>query len=75
LLNQSRLLPVAAYLQGEYGLNDIFIGVPCRLGGSGIEKVVELNLCDAERDALHICAREVRKNLDRAQEIFAAVTR
>ncbi|MEI2581914.1 malate dehydrogenase [Scytonema sp. PRP1] len=75
LLNQSRLLPVAAYLQGEYGLNDIFIGVPCRLGRSGIEKVVELNLCDAERDALHICAREVRKNLDRAQEIFAAVTR
>jgi malate dehydrogenase len=75
LLNQSRLLPVAAYLQGEYGLNDIFIGVPCRLGGSGIEKVVELNLSDAERDALHICAREVRKNLDRAQEIFAAVTR
>ncbi|BAZ26243.1 malate dehydrogenase, NAD-dependent [Kalymmatonema gypsitolerans NIES-4073] len=75
LLNQSRLLPVAAYLEGEYGLNDIFIGVPCRLGRSGIEKVVELNLSDAERNALHICAREVRKNLDRAQEIFAAVTR
>lgn len=75
LLNQSRLLPVAAYLQGEYGLNDIFIGVPCRLGRSGIEKVVELHLCDAERDALHICAQEVRKNLDRAQEIFTAVTR
>ncbi|WP_414583521.1 malate dehydrogenase [Scytonema sp. PCC 10023] len=75
LLNQSRLLPVAAYLQGEYGLNDIFIGVPCRLGRSGIEKVVELNLSDAERNALHICAQEVRKNLDRAQEIFAAVTR
>lgn len=75
LLNQSRLLPVAAYLQGEYGLNDIFIGVPCRLGRSGIEKVVELKLSDAERDALHTCAQEVRKNLTQAQEIFAGVTR
>ncbi|NJM70083.1 MAG: malate dehydrogenase [Scytonema sp. RU_4_4] len=75
LLNQSRLLPIAAYLQGEYGLNDIFIGVPCRLGYSGIEEVVELKLTDAERDALHTSAQEVRKNIDRAQEVFAAVSR
>ncbi|MBP5975719.1 malate dehydrogenase [Brasilonema sp. CT11] len=75
LLNQSRLLPVAAYLQGEYGLNDIFTGVPCRLGSSGIEEVMQLKLTDAETDALHTCAHEVRKNITRAQEIFAAVSR
>lgn len=75
LLNQSRLLPVAAYLQGEYGLNDIFTGVPCRLGCSGIEEIMELKLTDAEIDALHTCAHEVRKNITRAQEIFAAVSR
>ncbi|ARV62746.1 malate dehydrogenase [Nostocales cyanobacterium HT-58-2] len=73
LLNQSRLLPVTAYLQGEYGLNDIFIGVPCRLGCGGIEKVVELHLSDAERDALHTSAQAVRNNITRAQEIFAGI--
>ncbi|NMG10559.1 malate dehydrogenase [Brasilonema sp. UFV-L1] len=75
LRNQSRLLPIAAYLQGEYGLNDIFIGVPCRLGYSGIEEVVELKLTDAERNALHTSAQEVRKNIARSQEVFAAVSR
>lgn len=73
LLNQSRLLPVAAYLQGEYGLNDIFIGVPCRLSCGGIESVLELNITDEERAALHTSAKSVRQNIDRAQEILAAV--
>jgi malate dehydrogenase len=73
LLNQSRLLPVAAYLQGEYGLNDIFIGVPCRLSCGGIERVLELNITDEEKAALHTSAESVRKNINRAQEILAAV--
>ncbi len=70
LLNQSRLLPVAAYLQGEYGLQDIFIGVPCRLGCHGIESVLELSLTDAELAALHSSAQAVRKNIDRAMEML-----
>ena len=70
LLNQSRLLPVAAYLQGEYGLQDIFIGVPCRLGCHGIESVLELSLTDAERTALHTSAQAVRKNIARAMEML-----
>ena len=69
LLNQSRLLPVAAYLQGEYGLEDIFIGVPCRLGCQGIEQVLELKLTDAELAALHESAASVRKNIAQAIEI------
>lgn len=64
--NQSRQLPASAYLQGEYGLNDIFIGVPIQLGGRGVEKVLEINLTDAEREALHTSAESVRVNIQQA---------
>ncbi|MDZ7991238.1 MAG: malate dehydrogenase [Nostoc sp. EfeVER01] len=70
LLNQSRLLPVATYLQGEYGLEDVVIGVPCRLGCGGIESVLELTLTDEEREGLHTSARSVRQNIERSQEII-----
>lgn len=73
LLNQSRLLPVAAYLQGEYGLNDVFIGVPCRLGWDGIENVLELRLTEAEMAALHASAEAVRRNIEQATEMLATV--
>lgn len=73
LQNQSRQVTAAAYLQGEYGLNDIFIGVPARLGCRGVEKVLELNLTDAEREALHTSAESVRKNIHRASEMLASV--
>jgi malate dehydrogenase len=71
LLNQSRLLPIAAYLQGEYGLEDVVIGVPCRLGCGGIESILKLNLSDSESKALHTSAQSVRKNIERSQEILA----
>ncbi|MBD2447912.1 malate dehydrogenase [Nostoc sp. FACHB-152] len=71
LLNQSRLLPIATYLQGEYGLEDVVIGVPCRLGCGGIESILELNLSDSESKALHTSAQSVRKNIERSQEILA----
>ncbi len=70
LHNQSRLLPVSSYLDGEYGLKDIFIGVPTRLGCRGVEKVVEINLTDTELTALHTSAESVRKNIKRAQEML-----
>jgi malate dehydrogenase len=72
ILNESRLLPVAAYLQGEYGLEDIFIGVPCRLGCGGIESILELSLSDEETNALHTSAQAVRKSIEKAQEILLA---
>ncbi len=71
LHKQSRLLPVAAYLQGEYGLQDIFIGVPCRLGWNGIESILELNLTDSELTALHASAKAVRQSINRATEMLA----
>lgn len=70
LLKQSRLLPVAAYLQGEYGLQDIFIGVPCSLSCGGITKVWELKLTDSELAALHASASAVRQNVNRAKEML-----
>jgi malate dehydrogenase len=70
LLNESRLLPVSVCVQGEYGLKDVAIGVPCRLGCGGIQSVLELTLTDAESEALHSSAQAVRKNIDRAQEIL-----
>ena len=66
LQNQSRLIPAAAYLQGEYGLQDVFIGVPCRLGRGGIESILELRLSEAERDALHTSAKSVRESIEQA---------
>jgi len=66
LLNQARLLPSAAYLQGEYGLSDIFIGVPTRLCCRGVESVLELHLTDSELAALHGSAKAVRQNVDLA---------
>jgi len=64
--NQLRQLPASAYLQGEYGLNDIFIGVPILLGCHGVEKIVEINLTDAERGALQASAESVRENVQQA---------
>lgn len=63
LRNQSRLLPAAAYLQGQYGLKDIFLGVPCILGCGGVENVLEVNLTEAEKKALHVSAESVRENI------------
>lgn len=69
LRNQSRIVPAAAYLQGEYGLNDLFVGVPCQLGCRGIEKVVELDLKKEESDAFYASAELVRQHLEQAKEI------
>jgi malate dehydrogenase len=64
LRNQSRLLPAAAYLDGEYDLHDIFLGVPCRLGCRGVESILEVQLTDEEQKALHLSAESVRKNIN-----------
>ena len=61
LQDQKRILPCAAYLQGEYGLNDLFVGVPVKLGAKGIEEVMELDLADSERSALEKSADSVRE--------------
>jgi malate dehydrogenase len=60
VLDRKRILPCSAWLQGEFGLRDVFCGVPCKLGRKGLEKVVEIELTDQERADLHKSAEAVR---------------
>jgi malate dehydrogenase len=60
MLDEGRVLPCAAYLEGEYGIDGLFMGVPVKLGASGIEAIVEVDLDDDERDALGRSADAVR---------------
>ena len=59
-LDKKRILPCSAWLQGEFGLRDVFCGVPCKLGRNGLEKILEITLSDAERAELHKSAEAVR---------------
>jgi malate dehydrogenase len=61
MLDEKRVLPCTAYLQGEYGIDDLYMGVPVRIGAGGMEAIVELDLDDAERDALMASAAAVRE--------------
>ena len=60
LKDKKKILPCAAYLEGEYGFNDLFIGVPVKLGANGIEEIIEITLTDAEKAALQNSANAVQ---------------
>jgi malate dehydrogenase len=62
--NQRRVLPVCAWLQGEYGLKDIYLGVPAILGKNGIEKIIELKLNDEEKKLVASSATAVKEVMD-----------
>lgn len=65
--DQKRIFPVCAWLTGEYGINDLYLGVPVKLGKDGIEEIIELNLNDEEKALLSNSAdavREVKETLD-----------
>ncbi len=59
--DQRRILPCAAWLQGEYGMKDLFLGVPCQLGAGGLQKVIEVELTKDEKAALDKSAEAVRE--------------
>ncbi len=62
--NQKRYFPCSAYLEGEYGLTDMFFGVPVKLGKGGIEDILEIELNDTERELVEISANSVRQNIE-----------
>ncbi len=64
LKDKKRVMPVSAYLTGQYGLNDIYFGVPVILGAGGVEKIIELPLNDEEMALLNASAKAVRATLD-----------
>jgi malate dehydrogenase len=63
--DQKRILPCAAWLEGEYGMSGLFLGVPCKLGRRGLEAVVEVELTDDERAALGRSADAVREPMEK----------
>jgi len=67
LFNLSRLLPCCVYLQGEYGLQDLFLGVPCRLGYQGVEQILELELTEPERTNFMESGQLVWQNIEEAR--------
>jgi len=64
LNDRKKILPCAAFLEGEYGINGLYVGVPVKLGGNGIEKVIEISLTNEERSALHKSAAAVKELTD-----------
>ena len=64
--DQKRILPCAAWLEGEYGMTGLFLGVPCKLGRGGLERILEVELTAVEREAL-------QKSADAVREPMAAV--
>ncbi|MCC6742942.1 MAG: malate dehydrogenase [Acidobacteria bacterium] len=64
LKDKKKILPCAAYLEGEYGINGLYVGVPVKLGSGGIEQIVEVGLTSEERAALHKSAAAVQELVD-----------
>jgi malate dehydrogenase len=62
--DQNRILPCAAFLEGEYGVKDLFLGVPCQLGGNGLERVVEIELNETEKAGLQNSINAVKGLVD-----------
>jgi malate dehydrogenase len=61
MLDSKRVLPCTAYLEGEYGVTDLYLGVPVKLGAGGVESILEVELDEAERDGLARSAAAVRE--------------
>jgi malate dehydrogenase len=64
LKDKHKVLPSCCYLEGEFGIKDLYVGVPAQLGARGVEKIWEVQLNDAERSALHKSAAAVKELVD-----------
>lgn len=64
LNDEKRVLPTSAFLTGQYGLEGLYMGVPCVLGAKGVEKIITLDLEAKERELLHRSAEAIRKDVD-----------
>jgi len=64
LLDKKRILPCSVYLDGEYGIQGLYVGVPVKLGANGVEEIVQVDLTQAEKDALNLSANNVKELLE-----------
>lgn len=72
LMNRHRILPTATYLTGQYGLHDLYIGVPCRIGEVGVESVLELSLLPEQLEALQRSAEAIKANIAKLSTVLPA---
>ena len=63
--DQKRILPSSCYLTGQYGIEDLYIGVPAKLGAAGVEEIIELNLDKPDLEALQKSAAIYKENLEK----------
>ena len=70
--DSGRVMPCAARLEGQYGLNDIFLGVPVKLGAGGIKEIIQVDLSASELDLLKDSAEHVKTNLEALARLDAA---
>ena len=68
LFDKKEILPCTAYLNGEYGINGLYVGVPVKLGAAGAEQIIELKLNDEELSALQKSADSVKELVDIMQK-------
>lgn len=73
LKNERKVLPVCAYLRGEYGLKDIYSGVPAELGKNGVEKIVEIALTEAEKKGLLLSADKMKRGVAELERLGVGV--
>jgi len=71
LQDRKSVLPAAAYLEGEYGLRDLYVGVPVQIGAGGVEKVLQIALTEGEKEALAVSASHVRELVEATDRILA----
>jgi malate dehydrogenase len=64
LLDRKKILPCAAYLDGQYGQHDVCAGVPCKLGAEGIEEIIQIKLTEAEQKEFDVSAGHVRETIE-----------
>src|SRR5699024_1788408 len=64
--NENAVLPLSVYMDGEYGLNDIYIGAPAVINARGIKQVIEIPLTDGEKDRMKASAKQLKETIDAA---------
>jgi malate dehydrogenase len=72
ILDRKEVLPAAAYLEGEYGVNGLFAGVPVVIGGGGVERIMQIDLTAAEKKAFESSVAHVRELVEAMDKVIGA---
>ena len=71
--DQKRILPCAAYVNGEYGVDGLYVGVPVQIGAGGVEKIVEIALDDADKAGLQVSVDAVKELLEACKALDSSL--